>query len=112
MENRFVRIKITATAPKNAETNAKLTQTRQFVSQVKKEALKRYADGRITRYEAEDIAHELEYLTYSMNEYFRNMGSYERTRNRDYLGLADQNLSDAASSYNRLSGITWGTVRK
>lgn len=112
IEDRFAKIRITASALKNPDTNGKLTQTRLFLAQVKKEALRRYENGLMTRYETEDVAHELEYLAYSMNEYFRNMRSYERTKNRAYLNLADQNLDDAAASYDRLSDITWQSVRR
>ncbi len=112
IEDRFSQIKISGGKFKNEETNARLSESRIFVGQVKREALKRYKDGKLSRYEIDDIARELEYLTYSMNQYFENMKSYERNRKSLYLDLANTNLVNAASSYDRLSGITWGTVRK
>jgi hypothetical protein len=84
----------------------------QFLFQVKKEASKRYASGVMSTYELRDFTGEIEYLTHSMNEYFCNQSTFERTNNRDYLRLARQNLNDANMTYARLSAITHANSRK
>ena len=63
-------------------------------------------------YEIADFRQELGYLTHTMNEYFKNIETSERTNNRSIRALARQNLRDADQSYGRLSAITQKSTRK
>lgn len=82
-----------------------------FLAQTKKEAENRYSAGEINRYEIQDIRNELSYLVHSMNEYFTNVRSFERSSNPVYKKLATQNLSDAKTTYDRLKATTRRSVR-
>lgn len=82
-----------------------------FLAQTKKEAEIRYSAGEIDRYEIQDIRNELGYLVHSMNEYFTNVRSFERSSNPAYKRLASQNLSDAKTTYDRLKVTTRRSVR-
>lgn len=77
-----------------------------FLSRVKSEAFQRYRDGRISSYRFSDTANELENLAFSLDNYFANLSSFERTGNKFYKNLAIADLSDARASYVRIKAIT------
>ncbi len=96
---------------KNTTEQVRLSQTKYFVSQVKQEVIRRVKSGELNSYEARDIVRELENLTFSMNEYFRNVAAAERSKQKAYRELAASNLANAKSSYMKLSAVTWQSVR-
>lgn len=98
------------TLKSNAE-KLRLAQTKFFLAQTKKEITNRYAEGTISNYEFDDMRQELSYLSFSMNQYFLNIRSYERSKNQDFQVLARQNLKDANQSYARLKAVTLKSAR-
>lgn len=97
---------------KSGSEKARLAQTQFFLAQTKKETESRFQDGEITQYALCDIKNELSYLVYSMNEYFTNIRSFERSNNATYKKLALQNLDDAQMAYTRLKTVTLQTARR
>ncbi|MFZ3232327.1 MAG: hypothetical protein WA194_02130 [Patescibacteria group bacterium] len=77
-----------------------------FLTRVKSEAYQRYADGRISSYRFSDTVNELNTLAYSLDNYFANLSSFERTGKTFYKSLAMADLSDARASYARVKAIT------
>ena len=82
-----------------------------IISKTKREIENRYAEGSISAYDFADIEQELRYLTYSMNSYFMNIRAFERSKNRDFQKMAQDNLGDASQSYSRLKAATRKAVR-
>ncbi|MDQ1344346.1 MAG: hypothetical protein QG650_1067 [Patescibacteria group bacterium] len=77
-----------------------------MISRVKNEAYRRYVDGRISSYRFSDTMNELETLSYSLDNYYANLSSFERTGSAFYKNLAMSDLTGARSSYARLKAIT------
>lgn len=90
----------------NAETANSYRDSLYLLSRVKNEAFQRYSDGRISSYRFADTMNELETLAYSLNNYYANLASFERSKRSTYRSLAMANLVDARSSYARLKAIT------
>jgi hypothetical protein len=110
--DRIENVRINGYVYRSDALNTKLMETRYFFSKVKRDAISKLQDGSISRYAAEDIANSLEYVAHSMNAYFANMKSYERTGRNDYKKLALQNLKDANMHYDQLKAATWRSVRQ
>jgi hypothetical protein len=104
-------IQITEVALKSSSERLRLQQTKFFISKTKREIENRYAEGIISAYDFADIEQELRYLTYSMNSYFMNIRAFERSKNRDFQKIAQENLGDASQSYSRLKAATRKAVR-
>ena len=77
-----------------------------FLTRVKSEAYQRYADGRISSYRFSDTVNELNTMAYSLDNYFANLSSFERTGKAFYKNLAMADLTDARASYARIKAIT------
>ncbi len=99
-------IRINDVILKSNTEKLRLSQTKFFLAQTKKQIVNRYADGSISSYEFEDMKNELSYLTFSMNQYFANFRAFERSKNRDFQKSAFQNLKDANRNYARLKVVT------
>lgn len=104
-------IQIAEVALKSSSERLRLQQTKFFISKTKREIENRYAEGNISAYDFADIEQELRYLTYSMNSYFMNIRAFERSKNRDFQKMAQDNLGDASQSYSRLKAATRKAVR-
>ena len=104
-------IQITEVVLKSSSERLRLQQTKFFISKTKREIENRYAEGSISAYDFADIEHELRHLTYSMNSYFMNIRAFERSKNRDFQKMAQENLGDASQSYSRLKAATQKAVR-
>ena len=111
-QDRIEQIKIENFTFQNTITATKYAQTKFFIARTKAEILDRYEDGRVNDYELADIANNLEYVTHSMNEYFKNMKAFERSKNRTYRTLALQNLRDANSRHGDLRAVTQKSTRQ
>ncbi|MFZ4461031.1 MAG: hypothetical protein ACOYN2_00315 [Patescibacteria group bacterium] len=112
IEDRFDDIRLKSFIFRSDVLNTKLMDARLFVSKAKRDTLVRLQDGSVSKYTAEDIASNLEYLTYSLNNYFANMKSFERTGRKDFRTIANQNLKDADMIYTQLKAITWNASRQ
>lgn len=112
IQDRFDDIRLKSFVFRSDTLNAKLMSSRQLVSRAKRDTLVRLQDGSISKYTADDIASNLEYLTFSLNNYFANMKSFERTSRKDFRMIANQNLKDADMIYNQLKVITWNASRQ
>lgn len=105
-KSRIDRISIGAYSFKNAANANSYRDSLYFLSKVKTEAFRRFEDGRISSYRFDDTVNELETLAYSLDNYFANLSSYEKTGSAFYKNLAMADLSDAQTSYARLKSVT------
>lgn len=65
----------------------------------------------ISTYRAADIVRDLEYVSYYLNEYFKNTKMYEKTRNIAYKNIAKTQLVKAERSYRNLTATTRSVYR-
>jgi hypothetical protein len=80
--------------------------SKRFFQSVKTEIREKFGKNEISTYKAQDIINELTYISFYLDEYFKHMKSFEKTKNIAYKNIAKSSLQWAEQSYRNLTNIT------
>lgn len=95
----------------NSVEQKRYLNSKRFFQTAKAEIREKFELNEISTYRASDIIRDLEYVSYYLDEYFKNTKMYERTRNITYKNIAKTQLAKVERSYRNLTVTTRSIYR-